>query len=71
MASSAFWRCWWTLCIGVASLCVNKGCVVQNVASDAFTFEAWVRTNDFCHRGETDYFNKPRTLKSLLWLDFL
>ena len=25
---------------------------VQNVASDAFTFEAWVRTTDFCHRGE-------------------
>ena len=27
---------------------------VQNVASDAFTFEAWVRTTDFCHRGERD-----------------
>ena len=23
----------------------------QNFASDAFTFEAWVSTTDYCHRG--------------------
>lgn len=26
---------------------------LQNFASDAFTFEAWVSTSDYCHRGKT------------------
>ena len=44
---------------------------MQNVASDAFTFEAWIRTNDFCHRGELDCLDKPSVTHIPLWLDLL
>ena len=37
---------------GAASCMSSVAVWLQNVASDAFTFEAWIRTTDFCHRGE-------------------